>query len=61
MNDHSPFGKTGGIRRAWQRLRCWLGERGQILAVWLTPAPATAARISRVLFWAVLAVGGWIG
>ncbi|TVQ41731.1 MAG: hypothetical protein EA370_01190 [Wenzhouxiangella sp.] len=61
MTESPQVEKTGKIRQAWQRALRWLGERGQALVDGLTPAPETASRISRVLFWAALAMGAWIG
>ncbi len=61
MNETSRISAAGRLRVVWRRVRNWLTERGQALAACLTPGPMTATRIGRVLFWAVLLLGGWIG
>ncbi|TVR96215.1 MAG: hypothetical protein EA418_05910, partial [Wenzhouxiangellaceae bacterium] len=52
---------VASLRLAWRSARHWLAGRGRAVVERLTPRQETAVRISRVLFWAVLAVGGWIG
>ena len=61
MNEPSRISATVRLRVVWRRVRSWLTERGQTLAGCLTPEPTMAARIRRVLFWAALVLGGWIG